>query len=195
MKSIRTCLLFAFAVVSLVFVTAAPSMAQSDFLLQVRSGARFTLDREKSDNIDIITSAGPGAPGGHVKVFDGARKAGKASGHVKAFSAGTLQMLRPSESVVITHTTSEVSIKFDNYAPLKSSRNGQPITWTRPDGAKYKLTSWLKNGSLIQVLSSSDETVTRTFTVSGSTLTIKLEASSSGSDNKPTCYLSYKLAR
>ena len=175
-KFIQPLLFVAFAVVSLVFVTAGPAAAQSDILQQVRSGSRFTLDRKKSDNFDVIVGAGPGAPGGHVKVFDGATGAPRATGHVKAFR-GTLEMLRPSESVVITHTTTEVSVKFDNYAPLKSPRNGQPVTWTRPDGAKYKLTSWLKNGSLIQVLSSSDETVTRTFTVSGTTLKMKLEVS------------------
>ena len=178
-KLIQGFLLVAFAVVSLVFVTAGPAVAQSNILLQVPSGSRFTLDREKSDNLDIIVGAGPGAPGGHVK----------------AFSAGTWQMIRPSKSVVITHTTSEVSVKFDNSASLKSTLNGQPVTWTRSDGAKYKLTSSLKNGSLIQALSSSDETVTRTFTVSGSTLTIKVEASSSRLQGDVVCYLRYKLSR
>jgi hypothetical protein len=134
--------------------------AQSNILQQVRSGSRFVLDRKKSGNIDVITGAGPGAPGGHVK----------------AFSGETWRMLRPAENVVITHTTSEVSVKFDNSAPLKSPTNGQPVSSTRLDGAKYNLTSWLKNGSLIQVLSSSDETVTRTFTVSGTTLRVKVEA-------------------
>ena len=149
MKLLRNFLFVAFAVVSLAFVTAGPAAAQSGILLQVRSGSRFTLDRKAS------------APRGHVKAFD----------------AITRQMLKPSKSVVITHTTSEVNIKFDNSAPLKSPLNGQPVTWTRSDGAKFKLTSSLKNGSLIQVLTSSNETITRTYTVSGSTLIVKLEVS------------------
>ena len=160
-KRMRTFLLVTFAILSMIFVAAGSAVAQSDILLQVQSGTRFTLDREKNDNSDIIVGAGPGAVGGHVKVFDGR----------------TSQMLKPSKSLVITHTTSEVSVKFDNSAPLKSPTNGQPVTWTRADGAKYKLTSWLKNGALIQVLTSENETITRTFTVSGSTLTVKLEVS------------------
>ena len=116
MKLLRNFLFVAFAIVSLVFVTAGPAVAHSDILLQVRSGSRFTLDRKASDN---------GAPGGHVKVFDAIPR----------------QMLKPSKSLVITHTTSEVSIKFDNSAPLKSPLNGQPVNWTRGDGAKFKLTS------------------------------------------------------
>ena len=203
LKLIGTFLLVTFAGTCLVLMTAAPAMAQTDILLQLPSGSTFKLDRENSDNFDDIIvgaiatghvkvidgSRGAGAPGGHVKVFDARTRSNTSLLHVQQLTVGDLNMLRPANTVMITHTTSDVSVKFDNAAPLKSPRNGKPVMWTRADGTKWELTSWLKDAALIQVLKSSTEIVTRTFTLSedGKVLNIKVVLSSRNSQpNTPS---------
>lgn len=158
------------------FLATTPSAAQTDILLQLRSGsppgARFNLDPEASDKIDLIVGAA-GAPGGHVKVFDG-RTNTAPGGHVKVLEAQTSFY----SSVTIIPTKREVLVKFEGSVPLKSPVNGQAVKWTREDGAKFELKSWIENGSLVQTLTSKDQTITRTFTIQGSTLKVQIVDSS-----------------
>ena len=127
------------------------ALEQSYILLQLRTntGERFRLDPSASDNITQV---------------------------IQAAEAKNLRDPIISGRVTsIDVDPSNITVRFDSLAPLKSPINGDPVEWTRDDGVKFELKSWLRDGSLVQTLTAPDETITLTYTPSqkGQTLTIK----------------------
>ena len=148
--------------VAVLLLYSTPAVAQSDILLQLRtsSGDRFRLDPSASDNVMQIIQAA----------------IANLKPEARAAEAKDLRRWVVSGKVTaIVSDPSDISVSFDSWAPLKSPINGQPVEWTREDGMKFELKSWLSDGSLVQTLTAPGETITLTYTPSrkGQTVTIK----------------------
>lgn len=89
-----------------------------------------------------------------------------------------------------------VSITTDKRAPIRTSADGTPIDWTREDKEKFKVSTVLKTGPLVQTFKSKDGQRVNTYSISadGKTLVLNVSVTSDKLPRPLTYRLVYKRA-
>lgn len=82
----------------------------------------------------------------------------------RPIARGRLTKLNPVyQRVALTQGPSEVTVKFDDRAPIRMPADGRAVAWTREDGEVFQVSARLQGDVLVQHLQGADGARTNTF--------------------------------
>ena len=151
--------LAALAVTLLVAALPATGLAQTQL------NGTYTLNRQASDDVASAINA----------------TVARMNFITRPIARGRLRSTnQPYQRVVINYSPTQVSLAFDQRAPIVTPGNGTPTAWRREDGETLQVSTEWENGRLEQTFRAEDGTRENDFTLSedGATLTMHVTITS-----------------
>lgn len=153
------------SVVALALALAALALPAAGSAQEASMRGTFTLNRQASDN--VLTAINTAVA--------------RMNFVTRPIARGRLNRTnQPYNRVVIDFNTSQVTITFDNRAPIQSPANGTPIRWTREDGEVLNVSTEWENSTLEHTFAAEDGQRVNTYSISadGNTLTMNVRVTS-----------------